>query len=47
MKKNNNKEELAVGKMIVFMVMLVFSPIIIGFVVAIIWSILAMISTRW
>ncbi|MEI5992332.1 hypothetical protein A5881_003888 [Enterococcus termitis] len=47
MSKNSKKEDLPVGKMIVGLVMLIFSPIIISLVVAIVWSILAMLSTRW
>ncbi|EOH99021.1 hypothetical protein UAY_02290 [Enterococcus moraviensis ATCC BAA-383] len=43
----SKKEELPVGKMIVGLVMLIFSPIIIGLVVGIFWSILAILSTRW
>ncbi|MBO0423289.1 hypothetical protein [Enterococcus plantarum] len=47
MSKNSKKEDLPVGKMIVGLVMLIFSPIIISLVVAIVWSISAMLSTRW
>jgi hypothetical protein len=47
MSKNSEKEDLPVGKMIIGLVMLIFSPIIIGFVVAIVWAILAMFSTRY
>lgn len=47
MNKKIEKDNLPIGKMIVGLVMLIFSPIIIGFVVAITWSVLAMFSTRW
>ncbi|MBL1226250.1 hypothetical protein [Enterococcus sp. BWR-S5] len=47
MKDNKKKENLPVGKMIIGMVMLIFSPIIIGLVVVIAWAIYAMFSTIW
>ncbi|MBL1226247.1 hypothetical protein [Enterococcus sp. BWR-S5] len=47
MKDNKKKEDLPVGKMIIGMVILIFSPIIIGLVVVIAWAIYAMFSTRW
>lgn len=47
MKDNKKKEDLPVGKMIIGMAMLIFSPIIIGLVVVIAWAIYAMLSTRW
>jgi hypothetical protein len=46
MNKNSDKEDLPVGKMIVGLVMLLFSPIIIGFFAIIGWAIVAMFSTR-
>ncbi|WP_438763468.1 hypothetical protein [Enterococcus sp. AZ194] len=46
MNDKNQKEDLPIDKMILGMVMLIFSPIIIGLVVATAWLIYAMLSTR-
>jgi hypothetical protein len=46
MSKKTEKEDLPVRRMIVGLVMLLFSPIIIGFFAIIGWVIVAMFSTR-
>lgn len=47
MNKKSEKKDLPIGKMIIGLTLLIFSPIILNLITIILWTIFAMLGTKW